>query len=145
MRAKEFVEKLDHPRIVQAIREQEARSSGQIRIYVQRGELEDDPLPAAQKKFHDLGMHQTDRRNAVLIFIAPRAHKFAVIGDEGIHQKCGSALWQKVVGKMRDHFRGEQFSEAIVGAIRDIGAVLAEHFPGKGGGPNELPDEIVES
>lgn len=145
MRAKDFVGKLDHKRIVQTIREEEARTSGQIRIYVQRGELEDDPLQAAQKKFHDLGMHQTDQGNAVLIFIAPRAHKFAVIGDEAIHQKCGPALWQKVVEKMRDHFRGEYFSEAMVGAIRDIGAVLAEHFPRTSAGPNELPDEIVES
>ena len=46
---------------------------------------------------------------------------------------------------MRDHFRSERFSEAIVGAIRDIGAVLAEHFPGTGAGPNELPDEVIES
>jgi uncharacterized membrane protein len=145
MRTKEFIGKLEHERIVQAIREAEARSSGQIRIYVKRGKLKEDPLLAAQKKFQALGMRDTRERNAVLIFIAPRTHKFAVVGDEAVHQKCGLALWQTVVEKMQSHFRHEHFSEAIVDAVKDIGSVLAEHFPGKADGTNELPDEIVES
>lgn len=144
MRTREFIGKLDHDRIVQAIREGEASTSGQIRVYVQRGDLKIDPLLAAQKRFHKLGMQKTDRRNAVLIFVAPRAHKFAVIGDEGIHKECGDPLWQRVVEKMQDHFRSERFSEAIVGAIRDVGAVLAQHFPRTGDGSNELPDEVIE-
>jgi uncharacterized membrane protein len=145
MRTREFIDKLEHARIVQAIREAEARSSGQIRVYVKRGKLKGDPLLSARKKFQALGMHDTRERNAVLIFIAPRAHKFAVIGDEAVHQKCGFTLWQRVVEKMQNHFRHEHFSEAIVDAVRDIGSVLAEHFPGRADGKNELPDEIVES
>jgi uncharacterized membrane protein len=145
MKTKEFVGKLNHDRIVGAIREAEAKTSGQIRVYLQRGELKMDPLIAAQKRFKTLKMEKTRYRNAVLIFVAPRAHKFAVIGDEAIHQKCGDALWQDVVQKMREHFRSERFSEAIVEAIQDIGAVLAEHFPGTGDGANELPDEVIES
>jgi len=46
-------------------------------------------------------MNKTAARNSVLIYIAPRAHKFAVLGDAGIHEKCGEALWQSVVAKMR--------------------------------------------
>ena len=145
MRTKEFIGKLEHDRIVQAIREAEARSSGQIRVYVKRGNLNGNPLLSAQKQFQALGMHRTKERNAVLIFIAPRAHKFAVVGDEAVHQKCGLTLWQRVVEKMQNHFRHEHFSEAIVDAVRDISVVLAEHFPGGPGDANELPDEIVES
>src|ERR1700726_1492653 len=48
MRTKEFLCKLEHDRIVQAIREAEAKTSGQIRVYVQRGKLDADPLIAAQ-------------------------------------------------------------------------------------------------
>ena len=144
MRTKDFVGKLDHDRIVQAIREAEGKTSGQIRVYLQRGPLKVDPLFAAQKRFDALGMRKTRDRNAVLIFVAPRAHRFAVVGDEGIHQKCGDSLWQEVVKRMGDHFRNERFSEAIVDAIRDLGAVMAAQFPGKGDGPNELPDTVME-
>lgn len=145
MRTKEFLKKLEHDRIVKAIREQESRSSGQIGVYIQRGELDGDPVEAAQKRFQKSGMYKTGQRNAVLIFVAPRARKFAVVGDEGIHTKCGTELWQRVVQKMETHFKQEHFSNAIVDAIQDIGQVLAEQFPRTGGEKNELPDDIVES
>ena len=89
MRTKEFLSKLEHDRIVDAIKDAESKTSGQIRVYIQRGKLKADPLMAGQKKFHRLGMHRTRVRNAVLIFVAPRAHKFAVFGDKAIHEKCG--------------------------------------------------------
>src|ERR1700681_720535 len=109
MRTKEFLSKLEHDRIIGAIRDAEAKTSGQIRVYIQRGKLNVDPLIAAQKRFHRLGMHRTPERNAVLIFVAPRAHKFAVVGDKAIHEKCGDEFWRSVVDKMRGHFRNEKF------------------------------------
>jgi len=144
MRTKEFLSKLEHDRIVRAIRDVEARTSGEIRVYIQRGELKVDPLIAARKRFHRMGMHKTQRRNAVLIFVAPRAHKFAVVGDEAVHGKCGDGFWEGIVSRMRDHFQHERFSEAIVDAVKDVGRILAEHFPGKHDAGNELPDEVVE-
>jgi uncharacterized membrane protein len=145
MRTKEFLGKLEHDQIVRAIQDAESKSSGQIRVHLQRGKLDGDALVAAQNKFHRLGMHKTRERNAVLIYVAPRAHKFAVVGDRAIHEKCGDLLWQRVAHKMREHFRNENFTDALVDAVHDIGKVLAEHFPGKGRGGNELPDTIVET
>src|SRR5437016_12033246 len=138
MRTKEFLSKLEHDRIVKAIREAESKTSGEIRVYVQRGKLSGDPLTAAQKKFHQLGMHKTRKQNAVLIFVAPRAHKFAVVGDKAIHEKCGDEFWQRVVTRMRTHFQSENFSDALVEAVKEIGRVLASHFPKTLGNANEL-------
>ena len=122
MRTKEFLSKLEHDRIVQAIREAEAKTSGQIRVYIQRGKSNADPLIAAQKKFHRMGMHKTRERNAVLIFVAPRAHKFAVVGDKAIHEKCGETI---LAACCRSHaaniFRTKEFSDALVDAIKEIG------------------------
>ena len=84
---------------------------------------------AAQEKFHRLGMHKTRERNAVLIFVAPRAHKFAVVGDKAIHEKCGEQFWQRLVDGMRAHFQNEKFSHAIVETIEETGKILATHFP----------------
>jgi uncharacterized membrane protein len=144
MRTKEFLSKLEHDRIVHAIREAEAKTSGQIRVYIQRGKLIIDPLTAAQKKFHRLRMHKTPDRNAVLILVAPRAHRFAVVGDKAIHEKCGEKFWQGLVDGMRAHFRNEKFSHAIVEAVEEIGKVLAAHFPKTRAARNELSDEIIE-
>jgi uncharacterized membrane protein len=144
MRTKEFLSKVEHDRIVHAIREAESKTSGEIRVYVQRGKLSGDPLAAAQKKFHQLGMHKTREQNAVLIFVAPRAHKFAVVGDKAIHEKCGDEFWQRIVEGMRAHFQNEKFSHALIEAIKEIGKLLAAHFPKTPGNANEVPDEIVE-
>jgi uncharacterized membrane protein len=145
MRTKEFLQKLDHKRIVAAIQEAEAKSSGNIRVYLQRGEIEGDALPLAQKQFVNFKMDKTKHRNAVLIFVAPRAQKFAVVGDAGIHQKCGDDLWKRVVEKMSQHFHQEHFTDALVDAIHDLGHVLAEQFPRVTGDKvNELPDDVIE-
>jgi uncharacterized membrane protein len=144
MRTKEFLSKLEHDRIVGAIREAESKTSGQIRVYVQRGKLSADPLIAAQQQFNRLGMHKTRERNAVLIFVVPRAQKFAVVGDKAIHEKCGEEFWQRVVGAMRAQFQNEKFSHAIIEGIEEVGKLLSAHFPRTPTSSNELPDEIVE-
>ena len=144
MRTDEFLGKLDHDRIVRAIREAEEKTSGEIRVFVQRGILKGDALPAAQKQFRNLGMQKTKERNGVLIFVAPRARKFAVIGDDGVHQKCGEEYWTRLVDSMREHFQKEDFTQALLEAIDRTGELLGQYFPKPGGGKNELPDEIIE-
>jgi uncharacterized membrane protein len=143
MRTKEFLNKLEHDRIVNAIRKAESKTSGQIRVYIQRGKLSVDPLIAAQKKFHSLGMHKTAERNVVLVFVAPRARNFAVVGDKAIHEKCGEEFWKRLVNAMRAHFRNEKFSHAIIEAIEEAGKALATHFPKRSS--NERPDTIIDT
>jgi len=144
MRTKEFLSKLDHDRIMQAIRDAESKTSGEIRVFIQRGRFKSDPLSLARKKFERLKMQKTRTRNAVLIFVAPRAQKFAVVGDKAIHERCGEQFWQHIVDEMRVHFQNEKFSHALTEAIDEIGKVLARHFPGKSADVNELPDDVVE-
>jgi uncharacterized membrane protein len=144
MRTREFLSQLDHDRIVGAIKAAEAKTSGQIRVHVQRGKLDSDPVIAARKQFQKLGMQATRERNGVLIFVVPRARKFAVIGDEGVHHKCGDEFWQRLVERMRVHFQNEDFTDALFEAIQETGGLLARHFPETGAPSNELPDEITE-
>src|SRR3954464_15056902 len=144
MRTHRFIKELEHDRIIKAIKEAEAKTSGQIRVYLQRGLFDEDALPLAQKKFLQLGMEKTRERNGVLIFVAPRAQKFAVIGDEGVHQKCGEKFWADLVTRMREHFLREDFTQALVEGIGATGELLASHFPKTGATANELPDDIVE-
>ena len=144
MRTREFLSRIEHNRIVDAIRDVESRSSGEVRVYIQRGKLPGDALAAAQGKFQELEMDQTQRRNAVLIFVAPRAHKFAVVGDKAIHEKCGEEFWQRVVETIAQCFRANEFTKGLEDAIRVIGDVLATHFPPTTRSANELPDDVIE-
>ncbi|HEY3662114.1 MAG TPA: TPM domain-containing protein [Chthoniobacterales bacterium] len=144
MRTKEFIEKLEHERIVKAIAGAEATTSGEIRVFVQHGEVA-DPVDAARVQFERLGMTQTRERNAVLIFVAPRAQKFAVIGDRGVHEKCGDPFWHTLTQAMRTHFQAQNFTDAVVHAVRETGRLLAQYFPRRPDDRNELPNAVLES
>ncbi len=144
MRPKDFLHRLNHQRIISAIKEAEAKTSGEIRVFIDRTAVQEDPLAFAEKKFLQLGMHNTAERNAILIFVAPRSQKFAVVGDEGVHKQCGSEFWQKMVADMRVHFQQEEFTDALVLAIDRAGELLARYFPRKHDDRNELSDAPVE-
>jgi uncharacterized membrane protein len=143
MRTHDFLNRVDHDRVVDAIKEAEAKTSGEIRVFVHRGELADDPYVYAQTKFNKLCLQKTRERNGVLVFVAPRAQKFAVLGDSGIHEKVGDVFWHQLVDKMREHFRQENFTEALVHGITEVGKLLGQYFPRRADDRNELPDEIV--
>ncbi|MBA2433615.1 MAG: TPM domain-containing protein [Verrucomicrobiota bacterium] len=143
MRTKSFLEKLEHRRIAGAIRAAEANTSGEIRVFIQHGDVS-NPVAAARAQFTRLGMTATRDRNAVLLFVAPRSQKFAVIGDEGIHRRCGAEFWQKLVETMREEFRVEHFTDALVQGIAKAGELLSEHFPRRPDDKNELPDNVEE-
>jgi uncharacterized membrane protein len=144
MRTKEFLGKLEHDRIAKAIATAEATTSGEIRVFTQRGNVA-DAVSDARAQFERLGMTQTRERNAVLVFVAPRAQKFAVIGDRGVYEKCGQPFWEALTQAMRPHFQAQHFTDAIVHAVREAGSLLTQHFPRRPDDRNELPNAVEES
>ena len=142
MKPSEFLSRLDEKKIVEAIGRAEKLTSGEIRVFVSRHEPA-DPLAAAQDHFDKMGMQKTKQRNGVLIFVAPRARKFAVVGDSGVHARCGNEFWQALAAEMSGHFKKEAFTDGIVHAINKAGELLAQHFPRQRGDTNELSDQVA--
>jgi uncharacterized membrane protein len=142
MQPRKFLSQLRHDDIVAAICEAEKHTSGEIRVFITRKPVA-DPLPLAQAHFLRMGMEKTRHRNGVLIFVAPRAHKFAVVGDVGVHTRCGDAFWRELAEEMTGHFRKSEFTTGILHAIRKAGQLLAQHFPAPPGNRNELSDNVA--
>jgi uncharacterized membrane protein len=132
---------LDESRVVASIAAAEQRTSGEIRVVVSPQKT-DTPMLAAEKQFERLGMNKTAARNGILIFVAPASHRFAVIGDRGIHEKCGATFWEDLAVAMTERFKRGDFTDALVLGIERSGALLAEHFPRRPDDRNELPDHI---
>jgi uncharacterized membrane protein len=142
MKTRDFLTQLQHDAIVRAIGEAEASTSGEIRLFISHKKPE-DAVAAAQRAFEHLGMHKTKERNAVMLFIAPRARKFAIIGDKAVHEQCGDAFWKEVAHEISTHFRKGDFTDGILHGIRRAGQLLAEHFPRHPGDKNQLPNDIA--
>ena len=143
MKMKSFLSQVDHDRIVAAIRAAEGGSRGEIRVHVTNRAV-DDPQAEAARQFERLGMTATAERNGVLIYVAPRSQRFAIVGDSAIHEKCGPDFWKQIAAAMEKDFRENRFSDGLVAGIAAAGVALAAHFPRAAADANELPDQLSE-
>jgi uncharacterized membrane protein len=141
MKATDFTDQLGHEEIAEAIRSAEKRTSGELRVFISRKEIE-DPVAAGEAQFVELGMNNTRERNGVLLFIAPRSRKFAVIGDTAIHARCGDEFWQRLTTEMSAYFQKGEFTQGIVHGVQVAGELLGTHFPLRSDDRNELPDKV---
>jgi len=142
MKPSEFISRLDEKRIAAAIGEAERRSSGEICVYISHRKRR-DALEFARARFEKLGMTKTRHRNAVLIYLAPLTRQFAVVGDTGVHEKCGDGFWHQVVSAMKPSLQAEKFTDAILDGIRKVSDLLAQFFPPEPGDKNEIADQII--
>ena len=133
----------DSDRIVGAIADAEKKTSSEIRVHVTR-RVPEDLEQRALRRFHLLGMTKTAERNGVLIYIAPRAHRFRILGDVAIHEKAGADFWTAVAASMEEHFRKGEFTEGVIRAVGTVGEKLAAHFPRRKDDRDELPNVIDE-
>lgn len=129
-------------RIIAAIQKAERECSGEIRLFVETFCKKELNVRTVEV-FKELAMHKTRERNGVLIYIALDDRKFAIFGDEGIHQKLGFEFWQNEVAKMRTFFKGDDIVGGICAVVAEIGAALKTHFPHQKDDKNELPDAPV--
>ncbi len=143
MKPGQFIAKLDRQAIEASIQQAEGGTSGEIRVVINRKSV-DDTVAAAKEEFQRQGMQKTRRRNAVLLFVAPASQGFALIGDEGVHAKCGEAFWTEVTSAMQKNFRDGNYTAALTEGIERCGALLAAHFPLEAGDTDELPNQVIE-
>ncbi len=135
--------KFDSDRIVAAIAAAEKKSSGEVRVHVTR-RIPENLEERALRRFELLGMTKTASRNGVLVYIAPRARQFRILGDVAIHEKCGPEFWQEVAHGMEESFRRGEFTEGVVRCVERVGEVLGRDFPRLSEDADELSNAIDE-
>jgi uncharacterized membrane protein len=135
---------IDVRRVEEAVRAAERRTSGEIRVAVARFYFWGDVQRAAGHAFRHLGVWRTRRRNGVLIFVAPRRRRFAIVGDVGICEKAAPTFWRAVADAIAGHFAAGDLTAGLVRGVATVADELAAQFPpDPAGGPNELPDTVA--
>lgn len=129
-------------RIKAAIEEAELNTSGEIRVHLEGHCKTENVLDRAAQMFAQLNMHKTDTRNGVLIYMAVKDHKFAIIGDSGINEKVEDNFWDITKEKMLDHFKTGDLTKGLIEGIICVGERLKEYFPYQQEDKNELSDDI---
>lgn len=141
MKADKFLTVEQQETVVSAVKLAEKGTSGEIRIHIDE-DCKGDPVKKAEEVFFKLGMHKTELRNGVLIYLACNSKVFAIIGDKGINDIVPEGFWNDVANSMSSHFREGDFTEGLSQATVMVGEKLKDYFPYQENDKNELPDEI---
>ena len=139
--AKNFFSKAEKQQIVNAIKEAELNTSGEIRVHIEN-KCPGDVLERGAYWFERMGIHKTELRNGVLFYLAVKSRKFAIIGDEGINKVVPDDFWEKIKNRMAHQFQQGEFTLGLVRGILDAGEALKKYFPYQSDDVNELSDEI---
>lgn len=83
-------------------------------------------------------------RTGVLLYLSLREHRADIVADQAIAAKVSPEIWGDAMAALIDHVRARRPGEGMAEAIRQMGVVLAEHFPRGSDNPNELPDRLIE-
>lgn len=127
--------------IVAAIGVVEARSRAEVRVHIESS-CSGDPLEQAVKVFYNLKMQNTADRNGVLVYVALKSKRCAIVGDTGINAVVERDFWDKCTEKMIQCFKEGNYAEGIITALEMSSERLSEHFPRSKDDINELSDEI---
>lgn len=137
-----FLTEQEQDLITNAIGEAEKLTSGEIRIAVEK-HCKGEAFDRATAYFAKLSMDKTSAHHGVLIYLAYADHKFAIIGDSGIHKVVPEDFWETTQIAMQAHFSGGNIVNGLIAGITLAGEKLAAHFPHKKGDINELPNDII--
>ena len=141
MRPIDYFTKEQQKQIVEAIKEAEKNTSGEIRVHIEK-RCKIDVLDRAADIFAMLKMHKTELRNGVLFYLSIEDRKFAILGDAGINAKVPNNFWESVKEAVFEQFKQNNQTEGLVKGILMAGEKLKAHFPYQKDDVNELSDEI---
>lgn len=141
MRPVDHFTKEQQKMIVEAIKQAEQNTSGEIRVHIEE-KCKKDVLDRAADVFAMLKMHKTKLRNGVLFYLSVEDRKFAILGDAGLNAKVPENFWESVKDAVLEQFKSGNQTEGLVKGIIMAGEKLKAHFPYQKDDVNELSDDI---
>lgn len=126
----------------------EKKTSAEIRVVVRHkkhwSERKLTARQVAEREFASLGMNKTKKGTGILIFILLSERKFEILADREIIAVLPSEFWEKLAGKLSEHFSQSRFYHGLMKSLEEVGEILEAKLPSDGKGQNELPNDVVE-
>ncbi|MGP7795419.1 TPM domain-containing protein [Sphingomonas sp. CLY1604] len=87
---------------------------------------------------------RTRDATGVLLYLSLDEHRAEIIADAAIHSRVTPDVWGAAMAALIAATRDGRPGDGMAEAVRQIGLVLAEHFPPRTDDTNELPDRLIE-
>lgn len=116
-----------------------------LRLALTPGAIKSDRVRRRAVRYFKVGAERrTTGRTGILIYLSLAEHRAEIVADEAIHARVPNEVWGDAMADMIAHVREGRIADGMAAAVRDVGAVLAEHFPRADDDRNELPDRLIE-
>ena len=99
---------------------------------------------AAVRHFKVGAQARTHGHTGVLLYLSVGEHRAEIVADKAIAAIVPAEVWGEAMADMLGHIREGRMAEGIAAGVRDVGVVLAQHFPRDEHDTNELPDRLIE-
>lgn len=100
-------------------------------------------MQRAVRAFYEKGLYKTKKNTGVLFFLSLLERKVWVLADKGIYEKIEQETLNKFAKIVSQGIKDSRACDALCEAIKEAGALLAQHFPITPGDIDELPDEVM--
>jgi putative membrane protein len=97
----------------------------------------------AARQFLAHGLHTTEARTGVLIFVSLAERYAEIIADAGIAAKVEDKIWEQAMAQLLAEIKAGRLAKGLIVAIEGAGILLARHFPPRPMDRNELPNDLV--
>jgi putative membrane protein len=97
----------------------------------------------ALRAFYEKGLHRTKMNTGVLFFLSLLERKVWVLADRGIYEKIDEETLNRFAGTVTQGVRDHHACDALCESIRQMGELLARHFPKTREDNDELSDEVI--
>lgn len=99
----------------------------------------------ARAQFFAQGLHQTQDRTGILLFVSEQEHYVEVLADTGIAARVPAGEWTELVAELTAALRANDITRGFVTAVEQCAAIAARDFArGAGRARNELPNRVIE-
>lgn len=116
-----------------------------LKLALVPGALKTARAHAAAIRLFKAGTEQrTVDHTGVLIYLSLADHRAEIVADTAIAEKVAPEVWGEAMGDMLREIRQGCIAEGLAAGVRDVGFVLAQHFPKPEGDKNQLPDDLIE-
>lgn len=95
------------------------------------------------KQFLAHGIHNTEGRTGVLIFVSLEERYAEILVDAAVEESIGRDFWLEAVGELIALCKAGNICQGYVSTIENVSIKLSNHFPNEQKNLNELEDKLV--
>ncbi|RJG05303.1 TPM domain-containing protein [Noviherbaspirillum cavernae] len=99
------------------------------------------PRERARVLFSDYRVWDTEENCGVLVYVNLADHKVEIVADRGVGRIIAAHDWQAICRTMTEGFAHGDSHGSVIAALRQLNALLQQHYPDDGSRHNQLPDK----